>query len=424
MPTVDYLKHYPNFHKVYMAAAGESEFPPHFHFWCCLALVGAALGREVYMHTWDPEQGEKKTFANLFVLLLGESGSGKNVAVDNMLTVANGFEEELGTYRGELSSMGLIDMIGEKIPRGKKMAEVSESKPLFLLAPELREAVATDEMAARLIPKLTELFSATGQIVQDAKRAAGFTAVVFPYVSTLLGTNEEWLVKAIPPDVLKGGYCARLFVIPGVRESSKRIRYPIFPKDRKAMLTYLRHRLYVLCRKKGEVKVSPEAAEYLEVWYKSRPEPVAEELKSLWYRHPELVDKLCMILAACEEDREALIVSREHAEQAVSLINDVFSYSRQFLNLVLRTQRTTCAYRVEKLLQAHGQLRWAVLCQRLSREFPAKEVREAVSSLQQQERVTSGIEIGETGRSHEVMIWRGLTLSRPFEGPDGPTFMV
>ena len=65
-----------NLLRLYMHQTGKTETPDEYHAWSCIALVAAAVGD----HVWYSHFKHVKLYPNLYTLLVGPSGSGKDVA--------------------------------------------------------------------------------------------------------------------------------------------------------------------------------------------------------------------------------------------------------------------------------------------------------------------------------------------------------
>src|SRR2546421_4508695 len=52
-----------------------NECPPSYHIWSCLAAYSTILSRRVWI-----DRGYFQVFPNLYVVLVGDAGSGKNTA--------------------------------------------------------------------------------------------------------------------------------------------------------------------------------------------------------------------------------------------------------------------------------------------------------------------------------------------------------
>jgi hypothetical protein len=75
------LDHETNLLKLYMHIVGKDEIPTAYYLWTCLAMIAACVSDRVFFY----RRRERPIYPNLYTILIGGSGSGKNVAFDRGL---------------------------------------------------------------------------------------------------------------------------------------------------------------------------------------------------------------------------------------------------------------------------------------------------------------------------------------------------
>ena len=306
--------------RLYQHHAGQSEVPTVFHVWCCLALTAACLGDRVWYHKFRGS----KLYPNLYVMLLGPSGCGKGEAINAMLNV---MPRATLAYQGRATKAHLVDHLAKLSKNGGPGAKV------FLITPELLQAVGEGPVAHELVTTLTDWYH--GKIeYRDGTRTHGEKILRLLLPNWIAGTTREWLMKTVSVDEVKGGFFGRIVAIEGMY-AIERFRRPLYPDDYDEIVAYLRARFRALTAIEGEFVMTAEAEEVEGVWYAERPMPEDVDLIPTWRREHDLLLKLSMLLAVLE--RSELTIEARHVQQAMALCG----VSRAALPNLIRSASTT-----------------------------------------------------------------------------------
>jgi hypothetical protein len=195
--------------------------PQIFHKWAAIMAVGVSLGRRVWI-----ERGHFKVFPNLYVLLVGEPGTGKGVACSLLQDILqkSGYEyfaadrsskekflqdlaDGIDFNRGSME--GLLE--NELFDDAKESGN-DEPKECFALAEELQDFLGQNNMD--FIAFLTKVWSQSGPYRYRIK--TGRSVVISdPCINILGGTTSSNFALTFPPEVSSQGFLARLILVSG-----------------------------------------------------------------------------------------------------------------------------------------------------------------------------------------------------------------
>lgn len=140
-----------NFLDLFLYAAGESEVPRQFIFWAGMSLLAACVADRVWL---EPDRG-RRLVPNLYVFLLGPSGSGKEVAI----SMAGKYATQVPTinlFSGAATSQYLLKHLAKKhkVQGGWEYVNTK----LYFLTEELAMATRPGEQAHDLVTTMTGLY--------------------------------------------------------------------------------------------------------------------------------------------------------------------------------------------------------------------------------------------------------------------------
>ena len=84
---------------LYMHMIGRSEVPRRFHFWSAMSLLAACVADRV----WVKADIATKIYPNLYVFLVGPSGSGKEQAIKVVLKLVAEQQSKVNPYAGKMT---------------------------------------------------------------------------------------------------------------------------------------------------------------------------------------------------------------------------------------------------------------------------------------------------------------------------------
>lgn len=309
----------------YIYAAGLSKVPSQFHLWAALSALAACMSDRVWFEKFRGE----KLYPNLYVMLIGPSGTGKNQAwrrAQRRVELMPPAEfDATQLYRGKSSAEAMISRLAGK---GKH-----KHNNVWLLTPELALQVGNGPKAESFITHMTELFDGD-QTFQDDTRTSGHHTIKNPIINWGSGTTQEWLLRSVGKQDVLGGFFARICAIPAERCS---IRYPkpIYPHDVDMIDEWLTAFLAHVTTISGPFTLDEYADEYHSWWYENRAEPDNELLWHYYEHGDNIVYKLCIALAMADDFK--LVGEYHHMVGAITLYEWVYNNLARVLEFAHRT---------------------------------------------------------------------------------------
>ena len=174
-----------------------SEPPLSYILFSGMSMMGAALGRSVYLnldiHTIYPM---------LNLLLIGPSGIGKSTAID-----AIGMRLLESLPRAEQPQI-----IRDSTTREKLHADLVIEPHAIVVASELAVFFTKEKYKEGMVPYVTRLLDYRPSI-DTGTRKDGSQTVYEPSVTVIGGSTVDWLQDQLPDSAAKGGFLARFFIV-------------------------------------------------------------------------------------------------------------------------------------------------------------------------------------------------------------------
>ncbi len=248
----------------YMQMMEAQETPLAYDFWCALWMIGVAVGRSVVV-----ARPRAPVHLNTYMVLVGESGIlRKSTAVNAATRVTRRFLE-LGNQAttiidGRITTSQLIrEMMA--LNNGGQDAQIALS--ISELAATLGRGGGAHDMPVLL----TDLYDCPG-LRRGGSRAEGVYTVRNAFVSLIGASTPAWLLRAVNPTVVEGGFTSRcLFILADKRK--RKVAWPMESEDDRqqqddiANLLYRRSCDLALARR---IAVTDAAQRKFAAWYSSR----------------------------------------------------------------------------------------------------------------------------------------------------------
>ncbi len=410
---MDKLSQTHDFISLYLHHVGQSEVPRQFHLWACLSLVAASVSDRV----WVQLNVAKRLYPNLYVFLIGPSGSGKEVAIDVVAEFVHG-NDIINSIIGRRTRQSLIDLIGKKVGKGADASLVVNPK-FYLVMEELGSSIRPGDLGYDFIAFLTELYTRKKQPLQDGTRASGVTEITEACPNWIAGTTDEWLRRSIPKDAIEGGFLARVFPITGKRDYRQRFPEMLYPRDYPQVKAHLGQRVRDYTWLSGGFTLTEEARAFQREWYQRDKEPDDPKLLPSFNRANEMVHRLSLLLRLSEMEREQSqceewhveerYIEARHFKEAVSMWDAVLYYDVPNVHSsASSTMETTDVDVVARFVKRFRAIDQTTLLQRVHYSGMHRvRVREALVTLRERDEVYSGYVTGESGRRRLVHTWIG-----------------
>lgn len=300
----------------------DVETPRAWLFWSLICAISASAGNNYVLKVLN---GKVTYKANIYAILLGESGLGKGFGINlskKLVDLANVTRVITGTS----SIQGIIEEIATATTRENK-APISDSR-CFLTAGELSTSLITDQLA---LTSLTDLYDGMwnekwGKLLKNEK-----TRLKDPYVTWLAGSSPAHFYDSIPQVNIDGGLIGRTLISYEERRykdsdlltDDAEIDIRDFPFER-----YIVH-LERVNNHSGRFIPSPDARELFNRWRKKWRESQSEDKTGFINRVPDHVLKVSMCLRLAEQELDGLLITTDHIELAIERVTAlVYSHKR------------------------------------------------------------------------------------------------
>lgn len=322
----------------YVEYAQPGEAHVGWHFWSGLTILSAAIRRNFYTMG-----GHSKKFANIYVLLEGPSGVGKNTAIGRAKDVLERMNQRLREKAISPEALQLcptVYVFASKVTPPKlvmHMDEYGEGKRRvgdlrfgehpddtescgLIVAEEATTLLDRQQFGSdQLIGILTDAYD--GKLADDTV-ARGAKILNNVHLSMLLGSTIYWLRHSMTPQVFQGGFMgARMLIISKLPTSRCYPREPVMDPLARDMLVnklceYAQH-------DPCEMMLDNTANDLYEEWYRNRTKTHEDErIHSYFSRKRVQLEKLAILISVSRwhqpwikgEDMEYALRLLEHEE--------------------------------------------------------------------------------------------------------------
>lgn len=388
---------------LYSKHIGETEVPMDLHVWSCLAGIAACVGDRV----WVEKFKGKKLTPSLYTFLIAPSGRGKGIACDTILDYV-GQLPVVNAFAGATTAERLMEMMSNtRQKKGLHLVKPGETASLdrgkiFLVMEELALCIGAGPQAAAFVKVMTGFYKRDANLPWRKETVAGATAAIEKgQVNWLVGTTKEWMIEAIPPDVIQGGFAGRIAcVYIQERQARKRVWEPKAPPDFDEIHDHLAMRFERLTRLSGVFVRSERARQLEQHWYETRPDPSDERLIPTWNRQHDLLLKIAMVLSLCEA--EDLKIRRHHMAAAQKMAATSYKAAQQLLVAASSSPETRRLDQVRELVKQAGSLQSTTLMRMASsRGIPRFDLLTCLDTLKAGHEIEN-VKVGK----RLVVVWR------------------
>lgn len=373
----------------YLHYVRESEAPTSFHFGSALSGVAAGLGRKPLID-WQA----RATYPNLYVLLIGPTGSRKGSAVERGVKVTSlALETNVlpteGTHQGYAAAL-------------KRESEAQGSATGYIVAPEFSVLAGEDRNKGALIQWLTDWYDSPAKW-ERALRGEGMYSLDYVCVNLLGASNLPWLRK-MPPDAITGGYMGRhvIFAEPGKRHWNPN---PKFANNEEVELIGE----LVDAKRRGipeNIGVSKAASDWMNDWYmttlRAQFDGEKDEKFRAWLDRKQAALLKMAVVWQIADQGPLDAVARQWMELACGIVDWCDASVREVYSALDVGQEGACAADVLDALHRHGgELSQKRLVRLLRNKWDSKSVAGAIATL------AAGDELRRSRRTNplEGVVW-------------------
>ena len=291
----------------YMNYMSGVETPEEYDFWCAVWAIGVCCGRSVYV-----DRPRLPVYLNWYIVLTAESGTTrKSTAVRFIEKVVEPLHSSL-TINTKISPEGLINSLGYR------EGDIN-SASCVIAVPELVTLLGKEGYLMGMPGLLTDLYDCPDHIDGRGKANEIQSDIKDVYISMLSASTPSWLVTAINPQVIEGGFTSRVIFV----AASKRKRAIPWPTndvvENKGIQETLK-RITEEARDIGKLSCNSGGMDVYKRWYVGRPTHKDSYRASFEAREDDHVLKL----AACLSINDGSFrLSSYHVRQATRVVAQV-----------------------------------------------------------------------------------------------------
>lgn len=405
---MEFLARSKDFLEAYLYQVGTTEVPVQFHFWAAMSLLAGSVSDRVWV---EPDPG-RRIYPNLYVFLIGPSGSGKEQAV--MGAAKLGLHEPLlDLFMGRATRQYLLDYLSRNalVENGVRIAA---NPHLYLITEELGSAIRAGDLGHDLVSFMTEYYTRK-PIGNDGTRATGLITLLEPCFNWIAGSTDEWLIRAVDRDAIEGGFFARVISVRGRRNYTARCPSMQYPDDRADVIQHLKERVSGYARLKGSFHYTAEAKALHDAWYLARVEPQEALEEPAFNRADEMVYRLSLLIRLAQMDvtDDSLVhghtIGATHFQEALTLWDSLAAELPNTLRKASATERTASVDWVEETLKRNKAMDHSTLLKRASNRGMDRDLlRSAIETLKEREVIHEEIIVQTGGRPRKVYRWKSL----------------
>lgn len=391
-----------SFIKRYYQYMGDLETPLDYDFWCAVWLIGLAIGRECTV-----ARPRIPVHMNWYVILTAESGvTRKSTAVKFAERVAARFIELCADHTMMITNKTTPEALENEM-------HISSEKyghaHLAIIVSELVRFVGREKYNVTMPGLLTDLYDA------PAYRPGGGTLhrrvdQRNVYVSFLSASTPSWLLRAINPDVVEGGFTSRTaFVF--TEQPKHSVPWPD-EGGRDDMVEELAQHLIDIRHRSREVrtiKVSDDGIRRFSQWYNRRVHSSDPFRASYESREDSHVLRLAGCLAANDE---GWLIRPSHIQTATAIIEHV----KQTSSTIFEGGFTR-----DDLVQGIDEMRTQLIAAGLDgiqqstfynkvRKYLSNEAFKLALEMMHELKMVRQLKQKQAGAGRPRVIWQGTTL--------------
>lgn len=361
-----------------------------YDFWSAVWLLSSTIGRKVVV-----ARPHAPVFLNTYVVLCAESGitrksTAVNGAVNMLATHILREDRDIALVQGGTTAEGLDNIL-------------SHNGHAAIVSSELVNLLGKERYNASLPGRLTDLYDCPSIYTRQTV-GRGRVDIRDVYVTLLGASTPSWLVRAVNPDVVEGGFTSRCLFI--IEEKPKRlIAWPDATIDDgqtervQSLLTKAVETADEVRNRAGGIHLTPVARRVFTQWYEQRTLVTDAYGSSFQAREDHHVLRLAGLLAASDGSWE---IDDHHIHHCIQAIQHVRSMGTALFGSGIATSRSYALVdRVRGALVGAGKsgLSQSALTSLCKRHGTGEEIRDVLAIMHEMNLIQRfNIETGDRGR--------------------------
>jgi hypothetical protein len=397
MPRVKYNKLVPDasFLGQYLRYCDGSETPYAYDFWTGVWLLSVAIGRGVVV-----DRPGAPVFLNLYCILVAESGiTRKSTSVRRAVSFARDLCSETNLLIESRTTPEKLefDLALQSLEHGTAYASIAID--------ELVKFLGTEKYVKGMPTLLTDLYDSPTVRTGGGSLVRGATEIRNVYINFLSASTPSWLLRAVNPDVIEGGFTSRVIFV--VAENPKRVApWPEAGNDsakqgiRTALDDVKRQALSV-----SRIGITEGGRARYERWYRSRDKKRDPFRASFQSREDSHILRLAALLSVNDGTWE---IQANHVTAATRIITEVREDGATIFEGTGTNSRIVLgvdALRDKLIAAGLGGTKQGELTKSLQGRLNAEELKTALNIMHDLDMVQrfDGVQLG---RGRPVTMWR------------------
>lgn len=293
-----------------MAECEHVETPRSWLFWSLVCSVSAAMGNNYYLRVL---KGAVEFRANVYTILLGESGLGKEFPI----SLSRELVEKADITRvisGRSSIQAIVKEVSQARTRQNGKPPFIDSRA-FIVNGELSTAIIQDPNSLTILTDLYDRKSSWTNLL----KGDGPEKLKEPYFTCLFGSSPAHFYESVPQVNMEGGYIGRNFII---QEEKRYKDTDLFQgEDTTEGFPFGKFITHLELIAKGGGRIIPDAESKMlfNDWRRHWRGKNVQDKTGFANRVPAHVLKVAMILALADYE-QSLVVQARHIELAIEQV--------------------------------------------------------------------------------------------------------
>jgi len=306
-------RHYDDWIEGYLAYTENTEPPYLFRLWNAISAVAGALQRKTSVQL----QKGRRTYPNMFIALVGDSGSGKSDSMGPAKVIVEGTGVQMSANR----------YTTESLIRSMKQALVSEPRPDGTSSRHSSLSVHASELInffgdkdADKLQVLCDLYDCGETWEYKTKDKKLADKIIKPYLNIIGGITPGLMRNSLPAVAIGGGLTSRMICVFG-EKLEKVVPISIETQEDRENVGKLIDDLTSIKSLYGAFKVTNKFIEGWEKWYTNARLHYPfrmKQLDSYCSRRTLHILKMTMIVCASESDQ--MILKHSHLARAIEYL--------------------------------------------------------------------------------------------------------
>lgn len=391
-----------SFVHTYMEGYKNVETATSYDFWGGCWLLSNAIGRELSV-----ARPYAQVYLNLYTILCAEAGiTRKSTAVRQATTILRRYhsdhDEAFSLITGGISPEALDEQMG------RLTANYSQAR-VAISSSELVSLLGRERYTSALPGKLTDLYDCPALHTRSTVKG-GDTTARNVYPTLIAASTPSWLIRAVNPDVIEGGFTSRCLFI--VEDKPKKLVAWPDESDYSAFHSSIAQRLanvrreaaYVAERERG-IRPTRHALQVFREWYEGRTLSTDPYTASFQAREDHHILRVAGLLSASEDIWE---IHENHMNHAISIIADVRACGMALFSTGMHSSRTYALVdRIRSVLVSAG--RTGVTQQALGlacRRYGTLEQQNQVMNVMHEMNLVQRFALETAERGRPATVWR------------------